>query len=363
MAQLAFSEIKQQETKDSLALINVMRYMGNKQKLLNFIIPYIIQETREGDTVFDLFSGTHSVGYALKERNRILGNDVLLSSYIIGKAIIENNLFLISSIKAKTDLYHIYQENIQERYYSFFAERYSDTYFSAAQCIDIDSIRYAIKKASLNEYHKALYLTALIYAMCYAQSTPGHFAQYMPSSHPRIKELQKISIWEVFLRKCDDLNVNFSGFENKVFNSDYRCFFENEEYRELLSEVAIFYIDPPYTGEQYSRFYHLLETVIKYDNPLLFHKGLYREDRFKSKFCYLKTVTEEFDYLLKNISGFKFPKAVISYANTGLIPYQEVLKICEKYFRNVFCKKYLYPHSTQGKGINAVTEFLFICGN
>jgi len=26
-------------------------------------------------------------------------------------------------------------------------------------------------------------------------------------------------------------------------------------------------LDPPYSGEQYSRFYHVLETATKYDNP------------------------------------------------------------------------------------------------
>jgi len=361
--QLEFTAIKQKETKDSFPQIDVMRYMGNKQKLLSFIVPHIIEETKEGETIFDLFAGTHSVGYALKERNKILANDILVASYIIGKAIIENNSFSISSNEAKTDLYPLYLKNIERKCYTFFEEKYSGTYFSDFQCTDIDSIRYAIENTLVNEYKKALYLTSLIYAMCYAQSTPGHFAQYMPNNHPRIKELQKISIWDVFLRKCDDLDINFSKFQNQVFNFDYRIFFDDEKYKHILYEPVLFYIDPPYTGEQYSRFYHLLETMIKYDYPLLNHKGLYREDRFKSRFCYLKTVTQEFDYLLRRISKLNSPKAIISYANTGLISQYDLLKICKKYFRKVSYKENSYPHSTQGKGANGVLELLFVCRN
>lgn len=360
MLQLEFTEIKSKET---IPQINVMRFMGNKQKLLNFIIPCIVKETKRGDTIFDLFAGTHSVGYALKERNKILSNDILISSYIIGKALIENNSCSINSIEAEKDLRFLYEKNIEQKYYSFFEEKYSNTYFATNQCRNIDSIRFAIENVQNNEYKKALYLTALIYAMCYTQSTPGHFAQYMPANHPRIIELQKINIWDIFIRKCDELKICFSDFENRVFNYDYRIFFQNEGLKRLLPDISLFYIDPPYTGEQYSRFYHLLETMVKYDRPSLSYKGLYREDRFKSKFCYLRTVADEFSYLLEKISKLRFPKVIISYANTGLISKQNLFEICKNYFKNVCCEEYLYPHSTQGKGVNGVIEFLFICKN
>lgn len=351
--------------KNKFRQLNVMRYMGNKQKLLHFIIPRIMDETKEGDLIFDLMAGTHCIGYALKERNQIFANDILVSSYTIGKALIENNYARANSFEIERELRNFYYDNQANKYYNFFETYYADTYFSKQQCIDIDSIRYAIERIPADEYKKAIYLTALIYTMCYAQSTPGHFAQYMPKEHPRIKKLQEISIWNVFIEKLYDFNnIHLSNYRNKVYNFDYKIFFDKHPYRKIISKVKLFYLDPPYTSEQYSRFYHILETIVRYDYPKLAYKGLYRPDRFKSRFCYHSKVIGEFEYLLKNISILKTAKVLISYSNTGLISKDKLLGLCKKYFKTVEGEEQEYPHSTQGKGLsNGVFEFLVICRN
>ena len=51
----------------------VTRYMSAKYKLLDFILPPVTNLLREGESFVDLMAGTHSVGYALKKRNRIIG--------------------------------------------------------------------------------------------------------------------------------------------------------------------------------------------------------------------------------------------------------------------------------------------------
>ncbi len=360
-----FNDTDALEEKEDYRQINVMRYMGNKNKLLKFIVPKIIEETKKGEIIFDLMAGTHSISYALKERNQIFSNDILSSSYIIGKALIENNNELNYQEIEKV-LKEGYEDNIHNKYYNFFEKYYSDTYFSYYQCVDIDSIRYAIDKIKGNGFKKDICLTALIYAMCYAQSTPGHFAQFMPKTHPRIKKLRKLNIWDAFIKKLYELitTIYISNYKNKVFNLDYREFFNNDIYKKLISSVKLFYIDPPYTGEQYSRFYHILETVVKYDHPILSHKGLYRNNRIMSNFSYRPKVFAEFKYLIRNISNIKKSKAAISYSNKGLISIEELTQICNMYFNSVNVEKKIYPHSTQGKGnINNIIEYLIICKN
>ena len=180
--------------------IQTIRYMGNKNKLLDFIVPEIENITKKGETVCDLMSGTNAVGYALKKNYRIISNDVQKYSECIANALIVNNSTHITSNSALAELKEKYAENLETKSYDFFSKTYSDTYFSAKQCIDIDSMRYAIEK-SAKEEKKFLYLTALMSAMCKVQSTPGHFAQFMPKEHKRIIPLRAMNLFDEFVSK------------------------------------------------------------------------------------------------------------------------------------------------------------------
>jgi len=335
--------------------IFVLRYMGNKNKLLKYIIPEIEAITEPGDTVCDLMAGTNVIGYALKKRNRIISNDIQYYSYVIGKALIENNNEIINESLARKELFDSYKENLKHFYYDFFKRNYADTYFSKRQCMDIDSIRYAIEQLD-SEYKRMLYLCSLMSVMCKVQSTPGHFAQYMPKNHPRIIPLRAMDVWELFIKKSNDFNeLVMNRYRNIALNLDYKELFK----KDIVKEIKCFYLDSPYTTEQYSRFYHILETVTKYDSPEIRHKGLYRNDRYKSKFCYKKFVEQEF----RNILGFVASinsKLVISYSNKGLISIERLRKIAYEYFNEIRIVDINYSHSTQGKGNKLIKEYIFI---
>ena len=64
--------------------IKTIRYMGNKNRLLDFIIPQIIKITKKGEIICDLMTGTGSIAYALKNRNTIYPSRSTLG-YISGK--------------------------------------------------------------------------------------------------------------------------------------------------------------------------------------------------------------------------------------------------------------------------------------
>ena len=88
--------------------------------------------------------------------------------------------------------------------------------------MDIDSIRFAISKVS-DENKKYFYLTLLMNSMCKAQSTTGHFAQYMNKDHERIIPLRNISVLEMFYDKRNDFNeFATSIYDNINFNWDYK---------------------------------------------------------------------------------------------------------------------------------------------
>ncbi len=338
--------------------IKTIRYMGNKNRLLDFIIPEIRKIAKRSDIICDLMSGTGAIAYALKDKYTVYTNDIQYYSYIIDKAIIENNKITVDKNIAILDLQEHFFKNQSKKIYHFFEDNFTDTYFSGPQCCEIDSIRYAIDQIK-DEYKKDLYLTALMYAMSKCESTSGHFAQYLPKDHKRLVELRTKSIWEEMLVKCDDFSsLVMSKFENKAFNMDYKDLFQKEEFKK----VSCVYIDTPYTGEQYSRFYHVLETVTKYDNPKLEFKAKYRTDRFMSNFSLRSTVKQEFKEMLSFLSK-ENKKVVLSYSTKGLISIDELEFIFSKTFKHYKLIEKDYQHSTQGKGTIKINEVLFVAYN
>jgi adenine-specific DNA-methyltransferase len=336
--------------------INVMRYMGNKRRLLPHITGIITDRCRPGDTVVDLMAGTHAVGFALGERNAIVANDIGSYSLPIGRALFtrptgfepDRWLELLSSAAA---------ENHSEGVFTFFRDNYADTYFSLRQCMEIDDLRYAIEVLDVYDHYAAdLAMAALISSMCYAQSTPGHFAQFMPADHARIGPLRAISIFEAFSERFRHWPIAAAAYEHEVLAEDWRVVFA----AGFAADAKVVYIDPPYNTEQYSRFYHVLETLVRYDNPELRHKARYRTGRFKSGFCYKRTVESEFSELFRRCGSACGADIVMSYCSTGLVSRELFARLCRPMYRLDDVQEVDFAHSTQGKGTkNGIRELIF----
>lgn len=333
--------------------ISTIRYMGNKDKLLKYIIPEIEKITKPGDVIVDLMAGTHSVSYALKDKYKVISNDIQYYSYVVGKALMSNyDIPDKKEIKKLLDGY--IKINMQDRIFTFFEREYTDTYFSGQQCIDIDNLRFGIEH--FKEPIKSYLLTVLMSVMCRVQSSTGHFAQYMPKDHKRIIPLRKLNVYKIFFEKMDDFSsFHISNKENVVYNMDYKKLLEDD----LISNVDLIYLDSPYTTDQYSRFYHVLETVALYDNPELFFKGKYRDDRVSSLFSYKAHVANEFRTVISYASNNDI-KMVISYSDKGVIELKELEEIAKEYFKDVRTVYIDYNHSTQGKGTVKRKEIIMI---
>jgi adenine-specific DNA-methyltransferase len=342
-------------TSTAVENLYVMRYMGNKRKLLDVITEVISDRSAPGEVVVDLMAGTHAVGHALCRRNRIVANDIGPYSLPIGRALMmrpegfQPDAFLNIIAQAAA-------ENHMASNFTFFQTRYADTYFSENQCGEIDDLRYAVEILDLYDSYAAdLALAALISAMCYAQSTPGHFAQFMPADHKRIKPLRGISIMEQFSERFRQWPIEPASHDHEVLNADWRAVFT----AGFSSEARVVYVDPPYNTEQYSRFYHVLETVTRYDYPQLAHKARYREGRFKSNFSYKRTVQQEFHELFQRCAANSEADVVLSYSSTGIVTREQFAELCCPYYRLVDLVEVDHPHSTQGKGMkNGVSELI-----
>ena len=334
--------------------LHVCRYMGGKSNLLSFVVPAIMDLAAPGEPVLELMAGTHAVAYALKRHHPLLVNDAETYSHNLGLALIENNAVRVSAAAA-AELAKAGPTPPD----GYFTRTYADTYFSAAQCRELDALRAGIGRCR-DVYRRALYLTALIYAMCYVQSSPGHFAQFLPPDHSRVGPLRALSLTRAFIGKCAELeSLVLSPYVNRSFGLGWRDLLGGAV--APFGEVKLVYIDPPYSGEQYSRFYHLLNTVVLNDEPEVEHLARYRTDRFKSAFCYPRRVRGEFRDLFQEVAN-ACPQAavVLSYGSRGLLGIGELVDLAREVYPRVEVKKRAYTHSSLGKGADPVTEYLLV---
>jgi adenine-specific DNA-methyltransferase len=158
--------------------------------------------------------------------------------------------------------------------YRLCAVTFSDAYFSLLQAIEIDSIRYSIDAALSDseidkDEHRWL-LIALCQAAVRVSTTTGHFAQYIkpnPNNFSFFCTQRRKSLWQNWLDCIASLiphgPISWRK-KNKVFNEDSLDLLAR--LNEFKKKPAVVYADPPYTDDQYSRYYHLWETITLYVN-------------------------------------------------------------------------------------------------
>lgn len=198
---------------------------------------------------------------------------------------------------------------------------FAGAYFGLRQAIDTDSIRYAIDLAP--EKHRALYLSALIQSVSHCAATPGHFAQFLIARDERntnyIARIRNRSVLDRFLISV----AQFPRLDcydrrgNRVFNKDAIALLRDHS-EKLPEKNLVIYADPPYSRAQYSRYYHVLETLVLYDYPACDSKGRYRHSRFQTDFSRKLGVVEAMGAFVKAASETGAP-LYISYPRNGLL--------------------------------------------
>ena len=317
-----------------------MRYIGNKENLLDIIYSILTRNGITGNSFFDCFSGTTSVArYYKKKGYKIYSNDLLYLSYCLQKAYIENNsqpLFesLIPSICTGTDrslfstpldIVVSYLNKIEPQE-GFIYKNYTPEgtrnlecqrmYFSSENGKIIDAIRTMIEEWHqsnlITECEYFILISCLIESVSLYANVAGVYAAFQKKWDPRaIKRLR--------LRSIEHIN---NGLNNKVYNVNSL---------DLITKVNtdILYLDPPYNERQYLPNYHLIETIARYDNPVIKGMtGIREYGNQKSTFCNKEKALKDLDYIAKN-AIYKY--LVLSYNSEGIMPQQDILNILSSY--------------------------------
>lgn len=276
----------------------------------------------------------------------------------------------------------IAREILSLRYSSAFPYRlatltYSYGYFGLLQAIELDSLRYAIdysyRKNQLSIGQAQQCLTALMEISSKICTAPGHFAQYLEakniSSWRHIRAQRSRGVWAGFISSLESI----SAYGTKNWRAKNRIFCQDamrlpNELNNSGNKPKIIYADPPYSEAQYSRYYHVLENLVKYDYPAVMSKGRYDDARFTTPFSLVSSVGLAFVNLVKSAARLE-ADLVISYPSNGLLFYTggNLSSILHDYYSRVNIIKISHKHSTlggkHGRMTSDVEELIFVAKN
>ncbi len=274
--------------------IESRRYIGSKAKLSDWIMYLINKEIKDNLHVFaDIFAGTGSVTKAsLKYFDKIIVNDFLYSNNVIYKAFFENTEWDRLKLNEIIDKFNSFETDfLPDNYFSI---NFGGKFYHHNTAKKIGHIRNEIEniKQELTEKEYNILLSSLIYTIDKIANTVGHFDAYRKRNIP--EPSFKLKLIEPF--KTNKVNI---------FRED-----ANQLAKKIKADIV--YIDPPYNSRQYSRFYHLYETLVKWDKPKLYGVALKPQPENVSEYC--KTNAK---YVFKDlIENLNTKYLVVSYNNT-----------------------------------------------
>lgn len=205
---------------------------------------------------------------------------------------------------------------------------YGGYYYSEEQARALDVLR-----SSLPDSHRFTALAALISAASNCAAAPGHTAQPFGLSDSSLPHLR--NAW----RKDVASTVRFllPQFAQKVALVAGTAYVADAlSHTMRMREGDLAFIDPPYSEVQYSRFYHVLESVAKGVVGPVSGRGRYPpiSDRPQSDFCRKSSSIDAFNDLMLGVAAagaeaiVTFPAGTASNGLTGSI----VEAISSQYF-------------------------------
>lgn len=242
-----------------------------------------------------------------------------------------------------------------------FANYYAGTYFGIKQSLDIDVLRNRIEQEWQISNDLWVYKTLLtaLYNTCsvIVHSAGKHFAQPISIDED---DKTKITNVRLFENRSYDVAEVFKSCVGSILKSTINIVSEDKsyslnedictsEFKNAIAErkISVIYADPPYTAQQYSRFYHIPEVLHSYVYPKLQFfrgkptQGIYPDNKYKSPFCSKTKAKRAFESIFALTSGHR-SHLIISYSeskkektgNERMVTMDDLYQLAEKYLPN-----------------------------
>ncbi len=279
-----------------------MKYMGSKRSMLqNGLGRIILEQANKADRFVDLFCGAGYVSWFAAENTvlPVLAIDLQYFAVILAKSIIGRNAPLQASELFRDWLSRVDQERVNSPLWkacnaienskneiAYIVEEsrklcqiYSDIgpiwnaygghYFSPSQALTFD---YMIAMLPEKYPENATCMAAIIRTASKCAASPGHTAQPFQPTRSAGKfilnfwsfdpiDLCKRELYEICPRYAQ--TIGDSVVANAV------------DIAPTLTPKDLVFVDPPYSDVQYSRFYHVLETIARSETVAVSGTGRY----------------------------------------------------------------------------------------
>ena len=332
--------------------------MGAKNALLNNGLgDLILAESRESERFVDLFCGGASVSWFAAENTPqpVFATDLQLYSVVLARSVLGRSetiepsgfsrKWLTSAQNAMTDreIPKLEPENkVSAQNFKEFVGKsrsvcgstegfgpiwksYGGHYFSPYQAAMIDAM---IRYLPLEEPARTACQAATIASASLCAASPGHTAQPFQPTPGALKFIieswskDPLGIARKVLRELCLRKANVVGHAEVS---------EAVGLAKSLSPKDLVFVDPPYSGVQYSRFYHVLETVARGVVPNVKGVGRYPPltSRPQSAFSNKGQSLAALRSLLRNLADsgatviFTFPAGVASNGLSGSVVMNE----------------------------------------
>jgi adenine-specific DNA-methyltransferase len=328
----------------------------------------ISRQFKPGSIVGDLFCGTAAVSSTLKAHGyKVIANDSLYFCSVMAGAVLlineEPKFAGLQNIHSKHatlldspyDSILAYLNELPQLqgfiYQNYSLEgtakaKYKRNYFVGENAVRIDAIRRQIenwyKERAIQYDEKCLLLSDLLNAVTTVSNTAGTYGYFLSELEPR-------ALKPILLKRS---RITPGRSDHLIFNKD-----ANELVDSVTMDLA--YLDPPYNWRQYAAYYHLLETIARYDSPVLSGKsGLRPWESQRSRYSIRTEVKSALNELVHKI---KARAILLSYNSDGLLKHSDIMQILsdvgEISFQSIMTPRYI--SASGGSNNEKVKEYFY----
>ena len=340
-----------------------MRYIGNKTRLLHFILDAIRKLGIAPGSAHDAFSGTAAVGRALKSHGwRVASSDLMTYAYVFARAyVVAHRGPSVAELRAADpELRRAMRSRsfaraaaargdgslgVVAEYLSrwvepedgfvteHFAPRGKRLYFTEDNAQRIDAIRRRLHEwrdeGVLPDDAYYVLLAALIESADRVANTAGVYAAFIKSWQPNA--VRSLTLDPV------------APMKGPLGSTAHRA--DAASVARELGPIDLIYIDPPYNARQYSGYYHVPEILARgwFNGALSLRgkTGLLADPSLRSAWCSPRHVRSALRELLESTGA---RHALVSYNSEGLLPAEDLVSVLAERSVNGRVRKFSMPY-------------------